>query len=94
MVGISNPPEWEHEVGYHLNADGKSIVYRHPERGLEIFIEAMVDEGEDYDELSYWGLLNRDGTELEGPVHFTPGGHTQPKEAAIGWLEETMDEYA
>lgn len=94
MVGISNPPEWQHERGYHLNADGKSIVYEHPEKELEIFIEAMVDEDADYDGLSYWGLLTRGDAEEEGPVRFTPGGYADPKQQAIDWMEETMQQYA
>lgn len=101
MVGIDSPPEWEHERGYRLNADSKPIVYRH-EDGSKIFIEYIVndnaseeDENDAEQDYGFWGLLtDSEGTELEGPVHFTVGGYTNPKEEAISWMEETMREFA
>lgn len=40
-IGIDTPDGWEHESGYHLNADGKRIEYAGGE--FRVTIEATVD---------------------------------------------------
>lgn len=52
----NSPKNWEHDSGYHLNADGKSIEYRNKENdNLLAIVEAIVDEDEEM--LKYYTVI-------------------------------------
>lgn len=41
---MDTPNNWEHKSGYHLNADGKAIKYKHTEKPWEAIIESMNNQ--------------------------------------------------
>lgn len=60
------PDPWKHESGYRLNADGKSIKYEHPEKGITIRVEAMLDEDEGELQYAVW-VMNAEGEVIKHP---------------------------
>lgn len=105
--GIDVPEGWTVEKSsYRLDNEGKVVMLSHEENQLEVWIEGILNEDVpvDYegDTLGFWGVLREqtgpnEWTELEGPVHFTPGGYgttEESKEAALEWLEEMVVEFA
>lgn len=66
---MSEPDMWEHITGYHLNADGKAIKYRHRDTGYVAHIEAMLNEQEG--EMEYRpAIFDGNGTMVEYPRVF------------------------
>lgn len=82
-------PGWKHKRGTRLNAPGKQVIYERAD-GVEIWVEALNEPCEP--RLGFWGAMwTADGHEMiVGPIHWTPGGHTNPKDRALSWLTDTM----
>lgn len=104
---IDVPEGWEVDSkSYRLDNDGKSVKLSHEDHQLEVWIEGILNEDypEDYegDVIGFWGVLRQqtgpnEWKELEGPVHFNPGGYGSTeasKEAALEWLDEMVQEHA
>lgn len=92
-LSIDAPKGWEHESGYHLNADGKSIEYIADGRYRAI-VEAMEgDRWDDSDDLQYCVVVferQSDGT--EGPVEGHEHEFYYGKDEAIEALEDAMQD--
>jgi len=86
------PANWTHDNGYHLNADGKSIEYRHTEEEhLLAIVEAMVNEEER--ELEYYTVIfNASGSKPWKTIE--PHEIHHDKDTAQDYLNELMSEHA
>lgn len=83
-VNVTEP--WEHERGYRLNADGKSMVWSHPETGYELYVEASVDE--EAGEMEYRpSMFDADGEMVVYPDRY------ESKESALAKIEELAEEH-
>lgn len=68
------PDPWTHKSGYRLNADGKSIKYEHPEKGITIRVEAMLDEDEGGLQYAVWVMNDEREVIKHPPIRSTKDG--------------------
>lgn len=88
---MANAPDpWEHDNGYRLNADGKSIEYRHDAHELLAVVEAMVNEEEG--ELEYYTVIFDTSQSKPWPT-VEPHEIHHDKDAAQDYLYELMEEH-
>lgn len=90
---MSNSPAlWEHSNGYHLNADGKSIEYRHKEDDHVLaIVEAMVNEEEQ--SLQYYtAIFNTSSGKPWGLIE--PHEIHHDKDSAQEYLYELMEKHS
>jgi hypothetical protein len=84
------PQNWEHNSGYRLNADGKSIEYIHTDQDLRAIVEAMVNEEEsrmEYYTVIFEGAAGQESTIEPHEIH-------QSKEAAQEHIKALMEKHS
>jgi len=67
MLQHNLPDQWSHASGYHLNADGKSIEYKHNSKPLRAIIESM--NGDENGEVLYYTVMFDTSTREKEPVY-------------------------
>lgn len=87
MVGIDNPDDWNHKLGYHLKGDGSRIMYEREDGEYTAWVEA--ESGSHFTDGFGYRVWIFD-KKKNAVIHPEP---YESKDSSIRRLEEVMKEW-